>query len=170
MIMSPRDKRVSNVLYQCQSIFEKNSLAQHKNSPRSQHSRQRCMSPASELLLQVLFEAKLFSQAPPPGKPFILKYLSSSEVEVAKLLRSDNDSVRRIGPWCHPIQLVFRLTSHQVKVLLTESTVCNLQYILLNTCISCPDHLPERWWRRCPPRCTSCTSPQCPYPPPGTCC
>ena len=131
MIMSPRDKRVCNVLYQCQSIFEKNSLTQHKNSPRSQHSRRRCMSPASELLLQVLFAAKLFSQAPPPGKPFILKYLSSSEVEVAKLLGPDNHCVRGVGPWCHPVKLVLSLASNQVKVLLTEPAVRNLIYVLL---------------------------------------
>ena len=60
-------------------------------------------------------------------------YLRSSEVEVAKLLGSDNHSVGCVGPWCHPVKLVLRLTSDQVKVLLAEPAVRNLILISFNS-------------------------------------
>ena len=59
------------------------------------------------------------------------QYLSSSEVEVSKLLGPDNNSVRGVGPWGNSVKLVLCLASHQVEVLLAEPTVRNLQYIFI---------------------------------------
>ena len=49
--------------------------------------------------------------------------------------------MRGVGPWCHPVKLVLRLPGNQVKVLLTEPAVCNLQFNLLLVSPSLSLHL-----------------------------
>ena len=59
-------------------------------------------------------------------KTMVNPHLSSSEVEVTKLLGPDHHGVGGVGAWCNPIQLVLRLSGDQVEVLLAEPIVCHL--------------------------------------------
>ena len=59
-------------------------------------------------------------------KTMFIPHLSSSEVEVTKLLGPDHHGVGGVGAWGNPVQLVLRLSGDQVEVLLAEPIVCHL--------------------------------------------
>ena len=59
-------------------------------------------------------------------KTMVIPHLSSSEVEVTKLLGPDHHGVGGVGARGNPVQLVLRLSGDQVEVLLAEPIVRHL--------------------------------------------